>query len=595
MAMTQAQYAAIDAHIRQGRHAEARAALQRVLAKGPDTTADLMMAFVLTERREHQQALFYAERAAAAAPTDPNARMSAARALVGLRRLDEAAAAYRAAANLVPNDPAPVVGLAVILHERARFAEAERLCRAAIARNPDDFGLSLNLAISLHNLGLAREAVAILRRALARHPGNPMVAAALALFTSYAGGLSQQEVLEAHTAFAATLPAPPSPPPPFPNSREPRRRLRLGFVSADLRRHAVTIFLEPLLREIDPAAIDPVMFSNTVAEDDVTARLRALVPAWKSVVGMSDADVASLVRRERVDALVDLSGLTPGHRLGAFKLRCAPLQCTWLGYVNTTGLREIDYRIVDSSAGPPGAEAFASESLLRLDPLYLCYQPFAEAPPVAPLPALAPDSAGITFGSFNNLSKLDDDCIALWSRLLHAVPCSRLILTHLAFADPEVAAYVEPRFAAHGIAADRLILLKPPPTLRQVYEQYSRVDIALDTLPFGGATTTCDALYHGVPVLALEGDRFASRQAASIIRAAGLPDLIARDAEHFLEIGRRLAADLPALAALRAGLRARLLASPVCDAPGFARRFEACIREAWARWCAGNSGPAPRP
>lgn len=590
MPLSQAQASAVHAHLLRGENAAAQAALQRAMLRGSDPNADTLMACALSGLMEFDRAMFFADRAAAAVPGALDPVLQRARALVGLGRLDQAYAEYERAHALAPDDPQPWAGMSFVLIERKRFVRAEAVCREALRRHPRDAALLGNLTTCLHEMGLTRQALDVCRDALRDHPRNLRLVAGLAQLSNYVGGLTPAEVFEAHRAHARLLAA--SGPAPLPAAaRDPRdasRRIRLAVLSPDLRRHAVTFFFEPVLRELDKSAFEVSCYSAAPREDEHTDALRPHAARWRRVHTMTDPEIAALIRRDGADILLDLSGLTPGHRLGAVRLRPAPVQVTYLGSVSTTGLDEVDYRIVDSVTGPPGSEGHTTEALLRVDPCFLCYRPYPGGPAVAPPPCAAGPDMPITFGSFNNLAKLDDGCVALWSRLLHATPGSRLALMHTSTADPEIAGVVRPRFEAHGVSADRVLVLSPPPTLPDIFTRYAEIDIALDTFPFGGGTTTCDALYYGAPVVAMEGDRHAARHAASILRAAGMADLVARTPEEYLAIARTLASDRTTLARRRSSQRERFLDSPVCDAPAFARRFESALRGAWARWCAGE-------
>jgi protein O-GlcNAc transferase len=379
---------------------------------------------------------------------------------------------------------------------------------------------------------------------------------------------------------------PPPPPPPHDNAPLPDRRLRVGYVSADLGRHPVGYFLAPVLAAHDRAGFAIHCYSARTAEDDITARCKAASESWQIVAGLDDAALAERIRADGIDILVDLAGHTGDNRLRCFALKPAPVQVTWLGYPGTTGLREIDYRLTDAIVDPVGAaDALSSEILVRLPNGFLCYTPPAGFDPAAPPASTA---GGITFGSFNNLAKFDAEAAALWARILHRVPGSRLLLKSLQTADPPSWRRYLALFAAHGIAADRVVALPWLPSAADNLAAYGQLDIALDPFPYNGTTTSCDALWMGVPVVTLAGNRHAGRVGASIVRRLGMAELIAATPDDYVEIAVRLAADPGRLAALRGELRERFRASPLHDSRGLARDIEAAYRTMWQRWCAAR-------
>ena len=304
---------------------------------------------------------------------------------------------------------------------------------------------------------------------------------------------------------------------------------------------------------------------------------------------MKDGALADIIRGDGKDILVDLAGHTSGNRLLVFARRPAPVQVTFLGYCDTTGMNAMDYRLTDSHADPPGTtEHLHAERVVRLPETAWCFLPCDPSPPVEPPPVLGLGSA--TFGCFNVRRKITDEALTVWSRLLGEVPGSRLLLKSLGFCDTSVRHRVRATLASTGIAAERIELIGWVPTLAEHLALYRRVDIALDTFPYNGTTTTCEALWMGVPVVTLAGQAHASRVGVSLLTNAGLPELIAADADNYIRIASRLAADVSRLAALRAGLRGRMAASPLVDAPRFARNVEHAYREMWRAWCAGPHG-----
>ena len=366
--------------------------------------------------------------------------------------------------------------------------------------------------------------------------------------------------------------------------------IRVGLVSGDLRNHPVGYFLEGVLHKVDPGRVTFLAFPTAESGDELTARIRPRFAVWRPIAGLDDEAAARSIRETGVQILLDLSGHTAGNRLPVFCWRPAPVQAAWLGYFATTGLAEIDYVIADPHVSPPGAPAEFVEQPWLLPNIYYCFTPPAVAVEVSPLPARSTGS--ITFGCFNTLAKINDAVIATWARLLRAMPGSRLMLKAPPLGDEAVCAGLRARFAAHGIAGERL-LLEQASTRAEYLRAHHRVDVALDPFPFPGGTTSFEALWMGVPVLTRTGDRFLSRVGETIMRNAGLPDWVAGDEDDYVERAIRLTADLDRLARLRHALRARVLASPLFDASRFARQFEDAMAGMWARRL-GSASPSQR-
>ena len=371
--------------------------------------------------------------------------------------------------------------------------------------------------------------------------------------------------------------------PNLPHGPHAARRLRIGLVSGDLRSHPISYFLEDLLAELAAGytqKLEIFAYATVAQEDAETARIRRSCSAWRMVERMSDAELAQQIHADGIDILLDLSGHTGANRLPVFAWKPAPVQASWIGYVGTTGLAEMDYVIADRWTVPEGDEGGYTEAIWRMPETFVCFSRPRAALPVAPLPAL--QNGWITFGSFNNLNKMGGAVTALWSELLHAVPHSKLFLNSKPLIQEDVRRSVQERFARHGIAAERLIL--EGQTQRDAaMRAYGRVDVALDPFPYSGGTTTIEALWMGVPVLKLAGRRFSSRLGESYLRAVGLEDWIASDETDYVASARRLTSDPAPLSHLRGTLRATAAASPLFDTARFARHFEQAMRAMWQR------------
>jgi protein O-GlcNAc transferase len=502
-------------------------------------------------------------------------------ALAGQERLADAIAAERAAIGLAKTSAAAWNNLAVFESSGGDFAAARQAALRALELEPNQVDALNTLAQVRLEEGDAEAALVLRRRVLTAMPDHRAAADSLLMDGNYVPGQSRAQALADAKAVAArfTLPGP-----RFDfalRDRDPGRRLRVGYVSADFRQHSCASFITPLFANHDRSAVEVVAYSENSRDDDVTAAIRAHTGHWRSIAGLGDGAIAELIHGDGVDILVDLSGHTAGNRLPVFAARPAPVRVTWLGYPNTTGSPDIDYRLTDADADAPDSDAFHTERLWRLPGCFLAYG----GDPAAQHPA-GRSGGAVTFGSFNHLPKVTPQVVATWSRILQAVPNSRLLLKARRLGDPAVRERYIRLFGGHAIAADRLDIVAWQESPADHLALYGRVDVALDPFPYNGTTTTCEALWMGVPVLTLAGDRHAGRVGASLLTAAGLSGLIARTEAEYVDLAIELGRSPERLQAARAGLSERVRTSKLCDAADFARRIEAAFREMWRRWCA---------
>ena len=495
-------------------------------------------------------------------------------------RIDEAADCYRQA---IANDAKNAVAqsnLGVILLEKHDFRSAEAAFRAALALDTKDETALLGLASTLTNLGNLPEAEALARRLIEINPRNALAYSTLLFIFNYGRNGSADEALELARRYGAMLTKSVKRPYTDWRCEAAPQRLKIGIVSGDLYSHPVGYFLESLLQHLDSAHVEITAYANRPERrnDATSQKLRARCVAWKDIQALDDDATAALIHADGIHILLDLAGHTGNNRLPVFARKPAPIQAAWLGYFATTGVEQMDYLIGDPNVCPPGEESHFTEAIWRLPETYLCFTPPDADIAVGPLPALA--NGYVTFGCFNNVGKLNDAVITLWSRILDHVPDSRLLLKAKQLGDAVTATELVARFAAHGIATDRLIIEGPSP--RQDYlAAYNRVDIVLDPFPYPGGTTSVEALWMGAPVLTLRGERMLAHAGENIMRNMGLPGWIAQDQQEYLHKATQFAADPLALAALRCGLRARALASPMFDAPRFGRFFEEALQAMW--------------
>lgn len=537
-------------------------------------------------KRQFAAALAHFEMALSLSPDDAGTWNNYGLALHDAGRGEAAVAAYQRALQLDPAQVGAWSNLGITLKEQGAISAAIRAFEQALAQQPTHAESWSNLGMALEIAGRSDEAVAAYRRALAIEPQLDRAHSNLLFALNYLDGESAASIAAAHRDWAAQHVARFYPPisPALPDRHG--RRLRVGLLSPDLRSHPVSYLLLPYVHAYDRQSIELHLYSDVARPDAMTAGLQAQAEHWHEVSGLSHAALAERIRGDGIDLLVDLAGHSANHRLPVFAMQPAPVQASWLGYFNTTGLPTIDYVLTDPLSSPAGLVAHFSERPLYLPHSRFCYQPPDYLPAVGPLPALL--QGRITFGCFNNLAKLNAPVLALWAEILRQVPGSRLLLKALGLNDGEVRADLLARFAALGIAAERLDLRCHAPHAEMLAE-YGEVDIALDPFPFCGGMTTCEALAMGVPVLTLIGETLAGRQSYSLLAAVDMRDWAAATPAGYLAKAVAAAADPAALSALRAGLRQRFLASPAGDAAAFARAVDA----QWQLACAQPPASLP--
>ena len=501
-------------------------------------------------------------------------------------KLDEAAAAFEAVLAHTPDDIEARYALANVYRDLHRFTDAEREIREVIHRRPAYAKAHSALGVILSESARPAEALDAYAAAMRADPQYANATTNWVSTQQYLPGVTEAGLAQSCARWAA-LHAPSTPAPTFANPRTTNRPLVVGFVSPDLAVHPVGALSVRLFENMDRSRIKPVVFSTrpTAYEDALSARI-SRASNWVSVFGMPDEVLAEIIKSQRVDILIDMSGHTGGNRLKVFARRAAPVQVSWLGYPGSTGVPAIDYLLSTQALTPSGADAHYSERLVRLPHWCACFDP-PDAPDVGPLPALR--NGFITFGCFNNPMKLNDEVIAAFAAILKRTPNSRLSLKYRPYADPVFQARMLTAFAAHGIMEDRLILSGHAP-YHAFLEAYNDIDIALDTFPYSGGMTTCEASWMGCPVVTFPGATFAGRQSAAFLTAAGFPQFVAKDRAAFEDLAVSLAADQEGRASLRARLRPQVAASPVCDGVRFARDFENAMTTIWAEWVSSGLG-----
>lgn len=575
------------------------------------------LGIVLSLQGQNDAAEAYCRRAVSLAPGFAGAHCNLGSVLLSLNRSGEAVAAYREALRIQPDIPEALVNLALILEDGGYLAGTIDYYERQLARRPGNYLANVRIAQALQALRRWDEARERLGKALEQKPeaedalfvlgvnfghigdiracletlnrllatGPHATAQIASAFSSmYLEDYSGEQLCSRYRDWAESYATRPQFPLKPKEAARPERRLRVGYVSRDFARHSVAYFLEPILRCHDHEHFEIYCYSTLIRGDNFTDRFKALADVWRDISTLSENDVVNIVWQDDIDILVDLSGHTTGNRLGVFAWKAASLQLSYLGHPATTGLTAIDYRLGDSITDPTGlTSGHYVERLWQLPGCFLTYQPPDDAPSIAPVPSV--EKGYVTFGSFNNAAKINDSVVEFWAEILALTPKSRFLLKAYGFGSAHGRARVIERFAVHGIAGDRLDLIDWADDLPNHLALYREVDVALDPFPYNGTTTTCEALWMGVPVVCIAGQRHSARVGASLLTSLGLTDLLATNRRDYVDIAVALAGDQARLAALRSGLRETMRASPLLDHAAFTRKFEQAYREMWREYC----------
>jgi predicted O-linked N-acetylglucosamine transferase (SPINDLY family) len=500
-------------------------------------------------------------------------------ALEQIGMVNEAIQSFKRAIAVAPGFDTAYDNLGHTFSQLNRYDEARRLLEKAVELNPRNGNAWNNLAgVNLAQCRMT-DAIACYRKALELKPTFAMAHSNVLFGMNFVPDYSAEEIAEEHRKWNEQQARPLEAERMTHGLRDiSKKRLRVGFVSPDFKGHPVGRFLAPLFRGRNPGEWEAVCYSDVRAPDMFTDWFRRRTDLWRDSAGLTDAELAKLIREDKIDILIDLAGHTGHNRLLVLARKPSPVQASWIGYFNTTGMDAVDYLIADSTCVPPEHEHLYTEKIIRMPDDFLCYDPPEIGLPVTAPPAL--EKGYVTFCSFNQLSKASDAAIAAWVRLLEMIPDARLVLRGKALNDKSVRDRFAARFADAGVAAGRVDLLRKV-AFREYFATYNRVDISLDTFPFVGGTTTCDSLWMGTPVVTFTGDRFCHRHSASHLITAGLAETVAPDLDGYIRIASELAADVPRLADIKATLREQMVKSPLCDAARFARSFEHILRLMW--------------
>lgn len=569
--------------------AEAEPLLRAAISRDPrDGHAKHALARLLLDTARPDQALFVLDQLKAQFPSVAATLHERARALEAVQRRPEAITQLQELVRREPHLVPPRTALAAILLRSGKCAEAVGVLDEAVpfCQTPADRAHILGGKANCYaELGMFDAAAALQRELLDIGQVDHRTLSTLAFFLNFSDTVSRAEILDVHTRIGDIVRRDLSPGAPPTNSRNPQRRLKVGFLSPDFREHSLAYFVEPLLAGLDRTHCEVFGYGSLPKPDHVTQRLSSLCDRYRDIYSTSHPDCAQRIRDDGIDILIDLAGISRGTRAWAMCRRAAPVQITYCGYPNTTGLPGVDLRLVDAITDPPESDQWHTEKLVRLPGCFLCYKPLQDAP----LPALPPTDAPIIFGSFNAVQKLSPLTVQVWSEVLRAVPRARLLLKGKPFADAEIREHHLAQFASCGIQRDRIDLLTRSESVYEHLNLYGRMHIALDTFPYNGTTTTCEALWMGVPVVTMrcegEQDRHASRVSRSLLHAAGCVELATDSRSAFVEKCVELAHHPALVHAYRHSLRDRLRSSTLCDQARFCADFGQTLRQAWEHWC----------
>ncbi len=565
-----------------GRHGEAVNAYAAAVTTRPDhAEAWCNLGAALGQQGKVTEAQAALRRAIALNPRFAQAHHNLGIALKQAHQHDAACDSLRTAAKLKADYVEPRHALGDSLRTLRRFDEAILMLKRVIALAPQHADAWVDLGNVHKDLGELQEAISCYSQALVIAPHHVQAHSCLQMVSNYIPGISASRLREQALAYGAFVDQHARPFTTWTGDLAPERPLRVGLVSGDLYSHPVGYFLESVLQALHRQAgsdLQLTAYATQPYRDALTDRLMACTAHGIVVVGMSDEALAQRIHADGIDILIDLSGHTANNRLPVFGWKPAPVQVTWLGYFATTGVSQMDHLLADPWTVPAALEAGFTEHIWHLPQTRLCFTPPATSMPVSALPALR--NGYITFGCFNNLTKLNDDVLALWAKVLHAVPGSRLMLKAPQLDSALVRQKMQSRLKAAGVAGDRLIL-QGPSTRDDYLQAYGQIDIALDPFPFTGGTTSAEGLWMGVPVLTLTGDSMVARQGVSMLMNAGLPDWIAESPEDYVAKAVAHASDLATLATLRSGLREQVRQSPLFDATHFAGHLGKALRDMW--------------
>lgn len=572
-----------------GQFQQAELLYNQILQEDPDHADALhLLGVIARQRGEYDLAVKLIAKAIAKNSSILMYHNNLGNAFKDLGRLDAAVECYEEALCLRPDYASAHLNLGSVLRACGQLDAAIYRYQEALRLKPDFPEAYNNLGNAFKDQGRLVEAMECFKKALQLKPDFARVHSNLLLSLNYRHSIDPYQLFLHHKQWSAQHASPLTTTiQPHLNMRSRDRRLRIGYVSPDFRMHSVAYFIEPVLTSHDRTAFEVFCYSDLVRPDSTTNRLKGIDAHWRDIFGLSDEMVADLIGNDQIDILIDLAGHTSNNRMLLFARKPAPIQTTYLGYPSSTGLSTLDYRITDAWADPPGqTEQFCTEELVRLPHGFLCYKPPEHAPEVTKPPAL--ETKSITFGSFNHRAKITSEVVRLWSRILASLPNAMLVLKSRSLSDSGTQNFLREMLIKNGVSPDRVKFVGYIQSFFEHLELYNSIDIGLDTFPYNGTTTTCEAMWMGVPVIVLAGKSHISRVGVSLLSNVGLTELIVESNDAYLEKAIRLAGDLKHLQTLRARFRDMMSRSALTDAHQFTRALEKAYRKMWRNWLDGS-------
>ncbi len=530
---------------------------------------------------QREKAIYYAQRAIDLAPEIAEYFQAMGTLLFQNGEYEKARENLTQALRINPDLHESQSALGVTYLEIGNVSEARKALDIAIANLPNSHEALMNRALLESNIGHASQAVEMVRRAIERFPNEPVLHDSLSMFSCYDDQLSPREVFEIHKAFGRCVQSQVRVPRRYPNTPNPNKRIRIGFVSSDFKTHSIAYFLEPIFDHLDRDRFEICVYSTSSHADEMTKRLRSRSDLWRVCTSGVAKTHASIVS-DRVDVLVELNGHFASNSLPIFAAKPSPVSVTMIGYANTTGLDSIDARLIDEVTDPsPTADELATEKLVRLPGCFLCYRPSVSRPSIQ----AGNTERGFTFGSFNDLRKMSPSTLEAWANILHQCPKAKLLLKTGRFSNDEIRDDMIERFKALGIDQPQIILVGRISSIVDHLDLYNSIDCALDTFPYTGTTTTCEALSMGVPTVTLMGKSHAGRVSASLLSTIGREDLIANTIDEYIELAVSHAGQGLVSVEDRTKLRKQLEQSSLCDEVSYTKKFEQAIETLWGSWC----------
>lgn len=557
----------------------------RLLDSSPEEPGVIaLVAAAHTGRRNYTEANALWTKATDLAPEDAMLQLQLAISYYHVRNFEKSLETLREFEKLNKNTM-PLIALEMFAQchkERKEYEIARDYTARALEIDPENSGILNNASLLEVTMGYLNNGIAMLERA-SKPKDSPGIYSNLLFVSNYRVDISTEKLLKMHRTYTDTMPnAVITPRASLPNSKTRSRPLKIGYVSPDLGSHPVGFFTLAVITRHDPEKFDVHCYSDRASEDAMGTKIRNASHHWRRTADRSMDELYAMIQNDQIDILIDLAGHTASNRLPVFARRAAPVQATWAGYVGTTGLPTMDYIIADRFQVPPELEKSSVEKIWRMPNGYITYEPFPNAPIVGPSPA--EENGYVTFCSFSNPCKINPICLDTWAEILAAVPGSRMSFRYAWLDSDDNKQRISDTFAKRGVSADRLSFAGSSPLI-EMMNAYNRCDIMLDTFPYSAGLTACEALWMGLPVVTFPGDRFCGRHAFTHTSNSGIVEGVAHSREEYVAKAVALASDIPALAQLRAEIRPRMAASPLCDADQFAKDFETALTGMWHEWC----------